>query len=122
MGATRHSAGARSRGTTAPAGLRGAEAGVHVRQPRYPVGQQSGAGRPVFSSEVVRARSAGRRYLRARGSPSHPPLPPTSLRRDTARAMSQENVEVVRAVFEAWNAGDMDAIRDACDPEIIMRG
>jgi ketosteroid isomerase-like protein len=36
--------------------------------------------------------------------------------------MSQENVEVVRGVFEAWNAGDMDAIRNACDPEIIMRG
>jgi ketosteroid isomerase-like protein len=36
--------------------------------------------------------------------------------------MSQENVEIVRAVLEAWNAGDMDGIRDACDPEIIMRG
>jgi SnoaL-like protein len=36
--------------------------------------------------------------------------------------MSQENVEVGRAVFEASNAGNMDAVRDACDPEIIMRG
>jgi ketosteroid isomerase-like protein len=35
--------------------------------------------------------------------------------------MSQENVEVVQAVFEAWNARDMDAMRDACDPEIIVR-
>ena len=25
--------------------------------------------------------------------------------------MSQENVEVVRAGFEAWNRGDMDALR-----------
>jgi ketosteroid isomerase-like protein len=36
--------------------------------------------------------------------------------------MSQENVEIVRAVYEAWNTGDMDAVRQACDPEIIMRG
>ena len=35
--------------------------------------------------------------------------------------MSQENVEVVRAALEAWNTGDMDALRDIYDPEIIMR-
>src|SRR6266576_2004503 len=35
--------------------------------------------------------------------------------------MSQENVEVVRAGFEAWNAGDMDAFRDLYDPDVIMR-
>jgi ketosteroid isomerase-like protein len=35
--------------------------------------------------------------------------------------MSQENVEVVRKVIAAWNAGDMDAFRELCDPEIIMR-
>ena len=35
--------------------------------------------------------------------------------------MSQENVEVVRKLVEAWNAGDMDAFRELCDPEIIMR-
>ena len=29
--------------------------------------------------------------------------------RDTARAMSQENVEVVRASIDAWNRGDLDA-------------
>src|SRR4051812_45599297 len=29
--------------------------------------------------------------------------------RDTQRAMSQENLEVVRAAYDAWNAGDMDA-------------
>jgi ketosteroid isomerase-like protein len=33
--------------------------------------------------------------------------------------MSQENVEVVRATFEAWNAGDMDAIREQYDPDVI---
>ena len=35
--------------------------------------------------------------------------------------MSQENVEVVRAFFEAWNAGDMDALRELHDPDAIMR-
>src|SRR5262245_19908280 len=35
--------------------------------------------------------------------------------------MSQENVEVVRAAYEAWNAGDMDAFRETCDPDIIWR-
>ena len=36
--------------------------------------------------------------------------------RDTARAMSQENVEIVRASFEAWNAGDMDACVSCSTP------
>ena len=35
--------------------------------------------------------------------------------------MSQENVEIVRAAFEAWNAGDMDALRELLDPGIIWR-
>ena len=35
--------------------------------------------------------------------------------------MSQENVEVVRRVFAAWNAGDMDGVRDLHDPEVIVR-
>jgi ketosteroid isomerase-like protein len=35
--------------------------------------------------------------------------------------MSQENVEVFRALFEAWNAGDMDAFRELYDPDVIMR-
>jgi hypothetical protein len=35
--------------------------------------------------------------------------------------MSEENVEVVRRAFEAWNAGDMDAVRVAFDPDAIMR-
>ena len=41
--------------------------------------------------------------------------------RDTAWAMSEENVEVIRAVFEAWNAGDMDAVRETHDPDVILR-
>ena len=35
--------------------------------------------------------------------------------------MSQENVEIVRAFFEAWNAGDMDALREMQDPDVIQR-
>ena len=37
--------------------------------------------------------------------------------------MSQENVEVVRAAYEAYNARDMDAFRELYDPgAIIVRG
>ena len=35
--------------------------------------------------------------------------------------MSQENVEIVRATVEAWNAGDMDALRELHDPDVIAR-
>ena len=35
--------------------------------------------------------------------------------------MSEENVEIVRAVFEAYNAADMDAVRELYDPDVIVR-
>jgi uncharacterized protein len=35
--------------------------------------------------------------------------------------MSEENVEVVRRGFEAWNAGDMEGVREAYDPDAVMR-
>jgi ketosteroid isomerase-like protein len=35
--------------------------------------------------------------------------------------MSRENVEVVRAFFDAWNAGDMDAVRDLHDPDVVLQ-
>jgi ketosteroid isomerase-like protein len=35
--------------------------------------------------------------------------------------MSRENVEVMRAVFTAWNSGDMDAVRELYDPDVIVR-
>ena len=35
--------------------------------------------------------------------------------------MSQENVEVVRAAYEAWNRGDVDALRELHDPDVIAR-
>jgi ketosteroid isomerase-like protein len=38
--------------------------------------------------------------------------------RDTARAMSQENVEVVRRVYEAVARGDTAAVLVAYDPEV----
>jgi uncharacterized protein len=41
--------------------------------------------------------------------------------RDTARAMSQENVEVAKAAMEAWNAGDMHSLRELYDPDAIVR-
>ena len=35
--------------------------------------------------------------------------------------MSQENVAVMQAAFRAWNAGDMDALREMLDPDVILR-
>jgi ketosteroid isomerase-like protein len=35
--------------------------------------------------------------------------------------MSQKNFEIVRAAFTAWNAGDMDAVRELYDPEVSWR-
>ena len=35
--------------------------------------------------------------------------------------MSQENVEIVRGTIEAWNAGNMDALGDVYDPNIVVR-
>ena len=32
--------------------------------------------------------------------------------------MSQENVEIARAYLEAFNAGDMEALLELCDPEV----
>jgi uncharacterized protein len=36
--------------------------------------------------------------------------------------VSQENVEIVRASVEAWNAGDMDALRDLYHEDAVTRG
>jgi ketosteroid isomerase-like protein len=40
---------------------------------------------------------------------------------DTARAMSQENVEIMRFTVEAWNARDMHSLGELYDPEIVVR-
>ena len=35
--------------------------------------------------------------------------------------MSQENVEIIKAFFDSWNAADMDAVREFYDPDVIVR-
>ena len=35
--------------------------------------------------------------------------------------MSQENVELVRGAFEAFNRGDLDAASEIADPHIVLR-
>ena len=35
--------------------------------------------------------------------------------------MSQENVDIAQACFDAWNAGDMEAFSAMYDPAVIMR-
>jgi ketosteroid isomerase-like protein len=35
--------------------------------------------------------------------------------------MTQENVAVVQAAYDAWNVGDVDALRDTHDPDVIAR-
>ena len=35
--------------------------------------------------------------------------------------MSEENVKVVRALFDSFNAGDMDASREGHDPDVRWR-
>jgi ketosteroid isomerase-like protein len=35
--------------------------------------------------------------------------------------MSKQNVELMEASYEAWNAGDMDALREMHDPDVIAR-
>src|SRR5437588_11534933 len=35
--------------------------------------------------------------------------------------MSQENVEVVQALFDTWNARDMEGLRKLYDPSVVVR-
>jgi ketosteroid isomerase-like protein len=35
--------------------------------------------------------------------------------------MSQQNVNLIRAGFEAWNRGDMEALRKLYAPDVVMR-
>jgi ketosteroid isomerase-like protein len=34
--------------------------------------------------------------------------------------VSRESVEVARAAFDAWNAGDMDRLHDLYDPNVVL--
>jgi ketosteroid isomerase-like protein len=40
--------------------------------------------------------------------------------RDTARAMSQQNLELIRAGFAAHNRGDLDALTQVYDPDVVF--
>ena len=40
--------------------------------------------------------------------------------RDTARAMSQENLDVVRKSYAAWREGNVDSLLGVCDPEVEL--
>ena len=35
--------------------------------------------------------------------------------------MSEENAKLMQAWREAWNAGDMDAVREFYDPDVVVR-
>jgi ketosteroid isomerase-like protein len=45
-------------------------------------------------------------------------LPVPGERRDTARAMSRDNVAAAKRIYEARNRGDVDAVLSECDPEV----
>jgi ketosteroid isomerase-like protein len=34
--------------------------------------------------------------------------------------MSEENIELIRRGFEAWNAGDLETLREGYDPRVVM--
>jgi ketosteroid isomerase-like protein len=40
--------------------------------------------------------------------------------RDTARAMSEENVEIVLGQWDAWNNADLDRWAEAWDSEVVV--
>ena len=44
----------------------------------------------------------------------------SGLSRDTARAMSQENVEIVLDQWDAWSDGNLDRWAQAWDPEVVV--
>src|SRR6188472_2526931 len=46
-------------------------------------------------------------------------FPSQRLPRDTARAMSQENVEIVRGVYDGWVDGDVTRALKYLDPEVV---
>jgi ketosteroid isomerase-like protein len=46
---------------------------------------------------------------------------PLTAERDTERAMSRENVEIVRKVYESWNRGDLGAAAELFDDHVVVR-
>src|SRR4051794_28597978 len=66
------------------------------------------------TSSCGTTRSSTSTTMQAEPLPSKPPA-------SRSRAMSEHNVEVVRAGLEAWNTGDMDALHDLYDPNAIHK-
>src|SRR4051794_37441200 len=69
---------------------------------------------PSQSSPSSPARSQGR-------EPYPSPHRRPTLTAGYWAAMSQENIEIVRSTFEAWNAGDMKGLREPLGPDVVMR-
>ena len=42
--------------------------------------------------------------------------------RDTGRTMSQQDIEIVRRSFDAWNEGDIEAIRRCYAHDVVIEG
>src|SRR5207244_491320 len=74
------------------------------------------AGSPRTSNVVF----AQRRRSRAAFATSKKPLA-RPLLRDTARAMSQENVEIVRRWIEAYNRRDFEGLTELTEPDFEMK-
>jgi ketosteroid isomerase-like protein len=79
------------------------------------VGSGDGTRRRAASSGLPNRAAYG--LPLSRGSGSVRPCPIA----DNALAMSPQNVDIVHAGYEAWNSGDMDALRELYDPEAILR-
>ena len=68
-------------------------------------------------TESPGCRSGGR--VLELGRPGHCASDPRAPTGDTAWAMSQENVEVVKEFTRLFENGDRDAWRDYLDPDVI---
>jgi ketosteroid isomerase-like protein len=53
--------------------------------------------------------------------PDEARAPAERLAQERGTAVSQANVEVVRSCFVAFNAGDMDCLRDMYDSDVVIR-
>ena len=88
---------------------------THVTPTLIRLAQQGGVDQGLSSwTTAALSLSRGRGSISARW-PSYSQGP------DNARAMSWENLEIFRQLNAAWNAGDVDAVRDFHDPNVILR-
>src|ERR687898_2609730 len=105
----------------APSRRRGRAAAGEARPPRTPLlrggrpAWKQGRGRSAPTSR--RAPASGQRPSRRGGSTRRSPLPEGRPSGDTGRAMSQENVELVREGFARWNQGDYEFFVSSTGPD-----